>query len=1239
MKLLRPPEPDTNLANTGERFLPSIVRSSTGLEHYHRYLIAAAVCEGKEVLDIACGEGYGAAIIAQGAARVWAVDIDRESVALAKSKYAASSNLRFVCGDCAAIPLRDASVDVVISVETIEHITGQRVFLDEVKRVLRPDGVLILSSPNKTPYNLLNAPNDFHVKELEKPELRELLGLYFRHIGVAEQQALYGSVVDSASPNPPWYFERHADHCFHLSHELNGLVYSIVFASDNPSVAVVPPRSMLLDTHFDGSAHRYHEHSAVYEIRDPGDRLLKQQNVALEKTADGIRGDLRRREADLGELSRHSNESAARIQEFDTQLQTLTAQLQAARAAADQGRRAWEQSAKAIAAVGSERDRLRVEVDALRASLSWRLTALPRAVLNALVAVARRVGVRRGPLTMWRHWVSGGPPDSMRAPVQRFASLAGRAASKLLLCVRGLRPTTARAIGVVRRSGLFDPHHYRRKYQDVADHGDFLCAVHYAVHGWREGREPGTGFDPGFYLAAYPEVRQARANPLLHYVLHGRREGRSPREPGESERLPAAVTRWDTPHGRNGAVAHSPATSVTTFGPSSWSLGATRTIDREADHWRDFEQFRAHVAGRRLTARRGRGARRPALLRVDPAGLQDAVASIDSDLRVVDTPEVSIVIPVHDQLVVTLECLLAIARNSAGARIEVVVVDDASSAETASCLARLAAIRYVRQDQQAGFGATCNRGVAECRGDVVVLLNSDTQVQPGWLPDLVDPLRDPSVAMVGPKLLFPDGLLQEAGGRLRADGSGEMVGLFEDAAAPRFSYPRTVDYVSAACAAFRRADFAAVGGFDQAYAPAYAEDADLCLKLQQLGKRIVYAPLAEVVHHLSKTTSATGQLNKVAMAAKHQQVLETRWGPSLQQRDRVRVLAFYLPQFHAVDENDRWWGEGFTEWRNVAGARPRFEGHLQPKIPADLGYYDLRTPGVMAKQAQLAQRYGVSGFAIYYYRFGDRRVLSMPVETITADLTWTFPFCLVWANENWTRRWDGKERDVLLRQEYGADELNAILDDFVRSFAHPAYIRVNGAPLLLIYRPRAVPNARETIANWRETCRRNGVGEIYVVAVESFELMRQAWDPSSFGYDATVEFPPHESGQPSSVRRSTDPTFTGVVHDYRRVVDAFCSRDLPPYKRFRCVMPGWDNTARRRNDSHVFENAGPAEYQVWLEFALRDTRAFLTGDERLVFVNAWNEWAEGAYLEPDHGFGHGHLEATRNALEAERWLP
>jgi glycosyl transferase family WbsX len=347
----------------------------------------------------------------------------------------------------------------------------------------------------------------------------------------------------------------------------------------------------------------------------------------------------------------------------------------------------------------------------------------------------------------------------------------------------------------------------------------------------------------------------------------------------------------------------------------------------------------------------------------------------------------------------------------------------------------------------------------------------------------------------------------------------------------------------------------------------------------------------------------------------------------------ARLIAFYLPQFHPIAENDLWWGAGFTEWRNVTRARPNFVGHDQPRQPADLGYYDLRLNEVYRKQVELAADHGLSGFCFYYYRFGNRKLLDGPIERLLRPDAPSFPFCLAWANENWTRRWDGREQDVLIRQVYSEDDDRAALSDLSRFFEHPAYLRINGRPLVLIYRIGLFPDIRRTVEIWRDEGRRRGIGEIYVAAIASFEVSLSSDLPVQAGFDAMVEFPPHNRRtRPKPCGQIVNSSFRGFVFDYEETALSYMAERPTNMTTFRGVMPGWDNTARKQDEPNIFVGSTPGAYRAWLEEAIRQTTRQNSGDERLVFINAWNEWAEGAYLEPDLRWGRAYLEATRQAV-------
>lgn len=356
----------------------------------------------------------------------------------------------------------------------------------------------------------------------------------------------------------------------------------------------------------------------------------------------------------------------------------------------------------------------------------------------------------------------------------------------------------------------------------------------------------------------------------------------------------------------------------------------------------------------------------------------------------------------------------------------------------------------------------------------------------------------------------------------------------------------------------------------------------------------------------------------------------------------MRTIAFYLPQFHPVAENDEWWGTGFTEWRNVTNARPLFPGHHQPHLPAELGFYDLRLSESREAQADLARNFGISGFVYYHYWFNGRRILERPFNEVLASGKPDFPFCLCWANENWSRAWDGGSRHLLLEQHYSEDDDRAHIESLIPALRDARYIRIDGRPLLLVYRTELLPDPKRTAAVWRGAARAAGVSDLYLVRVENFVA---GVDPTSIGFDAAVEFSPdnREVGQAvysGLVTRTLSRwgvlprAFSDhTVLRYPTVAESRMRRAAPAYKQFRCVTPMWDNTARRKKGGRILVGSTPDRYRKWLEFSVRQTRARFKGDERIVFINAWNEWAEGCHLEPDLKNGRAYLEATRTALQ------
>jgi lipopolysaccharide biosynthesis protein len=366
---------------------------------------------------------------------------------------------------------------------------------------------------------------------------------------------------------------------------------------------------------------------------------------------------------------------------------------------------------------------------------------------------------------------------------------------------------------------------------------------------------------------------------------------------------------------------------------------------------------------------------------------------------------------------------------------------------------------------------------------------------------------------------------------------------------------------------------------------------------------------------------------------------------------KPKVLAFFLPQFHRIPENDAWWGEGFTEWTNVRKAKPLFAGHYQPRVPADHRYYDLLDPAVHDWQAALARRYGVYGFCYYHYWFSGRRLLQKPFELLLERGKPDLPFCLAWANEPWTRAWDGGEHHVLMPQSYGDEaDWRRHFEYLLRAFHDPRYIRVDGKPMFLIYRSASIDVCAPMLKLWRELAQQAGLAGLHIVGM----LTGFDRDPRPEIFDAFAEFEPMYTirhGMPywlrkrdkwirrvaSALWRASGRTSRPLnSHDYASLWRVITARGLPP-RTYPGAFVDWDNSPRRGLErSLILRNFDERAFASGAHAQLR--KAQRAGAE-FVFVNAWNEWAEGAYLEPDAGRGLFFLEALSEAIEQQGAAP
>jgi lipopolysaccharide biosynthesis protein len=332
----------------------------------------------------------------------------------------------------------------------------------------------------------------------------------------------------------------------------------------------------------------------------------------------------------------------------------------------------------------------------------------------------------------------------------------------------------------------------------------------------------------------------------------------------------------------------------------------------------------------------------------------------------------------------------------------------------------------------------------------------------------------------------------------------------------------------------------------------------------------------------------------------------------------AHYIAYYLPQFHAIPENNKWWGNGFTEWTNVTKALPRYLGQYQPRLPADLGFYDLSNPD-----------------HIHNYWHSGHRLLETPLRTIYENKDINIRYFINWANETWSRRWDGSDAEILIEQKYAPGE-DVQYAEYVSEFMEDErYIRIAGRPVIMIYRPRHMPDARATVDRWREFFVKRGLGNPYII----FPQKVDEFDPRPFGMDAAAGFPPHHVGfENRNIRnnlRLLDQRYVGRVFSYDEMVQFSLNNVPTDYRLLPGVCPGWDNQARRGLHALSFAGSTPAKYGKWLrKLSARAIEQASDPDERIVFINAWNEWAEGTYLEPDRHYGYAYLVETARALQS-----
>ncbi|PYR98197.1 MAG: glycosyl transferase family 2 [Acidobacteria bacterium] len=1098
---------------TGERYVPWMEGAEIGYEHLHRYAFATQFVRNKRVLDLASGEGYGSNLLAKTAKQVVGVDIDEQTVRHARNKYI-KANLEFKIGSILDVPIKgDVVFDVIVCFEALEHVDDHHKLLSEAKKHLTPNGIFLVSTPNKTLYT--DEPhfnNPFHVHELYFDEFKVLLENYFRHVKFLGQRIhctsnMWPIFPEKQTHSTEFVIERTPQEFVFAQPEKRAAIYLVAVAS-NAAKLIGGHLSFLVDISNDLVRQR---DGIIEKVTAERNNLqarmsaLEDQSTNLQSTLEAHQRLLAQKQEQISKLNELLKQKEQRLSDSSQELEKT--------------RNHYARDVARLQSVLAERQNVVTELATIHISHAWKAVTFYYRVRDKLLPEG----------TFRRNVVKG---------VFRWA-LAFRSALKS-----------------------------------------------------RKALPASTASTPAISdQAAAHEEQSGNTN--------------QPEQPASED--PRSQTSAPSPADSNGVSGE------------------------------DDNQCYQAMSDRISALRKSRIANvqviPPTLISIPETDVVSSAQSIIFPVH--DEIQVSIIIPVLNNLKFTLECVTSVMRYSSAVPYEVIVVDDESTDSTEEILSSIPNLIYIRNKKNLGFVRACNLGADRAKGKYLLFLNNDTQVTENWLKPLLDIFKEyEHVGAVGPKILFPDGRLQEAGALVNRDGTSKLIGFADNPDLPRYNYVREVTYCSGACLLLDAKTFRELGGFDVALAPAYCEDWDIAFRLREHGLRVMYNPKSVIVHHLSVTSKDVAPDFKITCVVRNQQKLSEKWQREIDRLNEIRLIAFYLPQFHPIPENDRWWGKGFTDWTNVAKARPNYVGHYQPHIPADLGFYDLRVEEVMDEQAELAQRYGLYGFCYFYYWFAGKRLLDLPLERVIKKNKPNHRFCLAWANENWTRTWDGADHEMLIGQQHSDDDDRAVILDMLRYFRHRDYVHVKGKPLLMVYRTHLFPNIQRTTEIWREECRRQGIGDIYLALIESFENAQTLVDPAAFGFDASVEFPPHGVISPIHPPATLNTDFEGVVHDYREAALKYLEFTSPAYVRFRTVMPSWDNTARRQNNSNVFEYASPGAYQAWLEAVLDETHEQNFGEERIVFINAWNEWGEGNHLEPDKRYGHGFLEATRNARDA-----
>ena len=781
----------------------------------------------------------------------------------------------------------------------------------------------------------------------------------------------------------------------------------------------------------------------------------------------------------------------------------------------------------------------------------------------------------------------------------------------------------------IKQSGLFDPEYYLRTYADVRK-ADVDPLRHFCKRGWKEGRNPSAAFNTRQYLQKHPELQEMDINPLLHHInsLEG------------SETIPEApsiVNRFVTiikSIAEDPALLKKFAAEVRTKGLKSAIAKSKFSTQRKLAAFRHTpseSEFEPVFPDRRLDIV-------PFYINPDPASHHTVT---------LDESTIAIHIRITDKsLIDTLLSRLSIGKSfdlylslSEGLNQEEI------EKEFKSKLSDLSRISTTTVDAKMGsMESLLHWHKVLLDYHVIGHFHTDTTLCPAdsqsWYEEALDLLLDlPGQHSQQKKILE---LLQTDGKIIYPESTYESIkdptgwyGLEETAS------ELLGNYTDLEIDDYETIDFPESGMF---WAQSRCLERLLSLPVEKMIQNHTHQEVDQLLRQTLLLFAASCE-GKAYRLHKDNSLRDYRYyekerdfSETITHKD-IKVLAYYLPQFHPIPENNEWHGKGFTEWTKVRGATPLFEGHYKQHIPhPDIGYYLLDSPDTLRMQAEMMHKSGVYGQIFYHYWFSGKLILEEPVKMLLDNPDIQMPYCFCWANENWTRRWDGDDEDVLLGQIYSREDARGFIRYLIPFFQDERYIRIDGRPALYIYRPASIPDIEEYLDVWEEECLKASLPKPYVVGV----LTRGATDPNAFHLDAGTERVLHDWTD-NAVRDIGDQlhhyhTLNTHILSYDEVASFYENQtEHKPFTYFRSLIATWDNTARYGKDAYLVHGSTPRRFQEWLEKLMDYSRETLEEEKRFIVVNAWNEWAEGAHLEPDTHYGYSYLNAIGRALSGHSY--